>query len=256
MPTNEAKIYTAILIAAILMVLFIVSFVWMLLRHHRNHIRLYKEKLEAEATTLERERRRMANDLHDGFGPLLAGVQLYAGSLQSTIPEDKVLIEKILANIKDALADIHTISNHLLPNVLIRMGLIEGIRDIAKDINRSNKLLVEYKVTLHSTLSTDFTIHVYRIIMEIIANTIKHANAKKLSIVIKERNQVLVLQTRDDGKGYDASRIFIHGSGLGLKNMLSRVELLDGEIFIDTALETGTTYEIEIPIPPYENSKN
>jgi len=256
MPTNETKIYTAILIAAILMVLFIGSFVWMLLRHHAKHISLYKEKLEAEATTLERERRRIANDLHDGLGPLLAGVQLYAGSLKSTIPEDKVLIDKILINIKDALADIHTISNHLLPNVLIRIGLIEGMSDVAKDINRSNKIKIDYKATLHSRLSTEFTIHVYRILMEIITNTIKHANATLLSIQIKERNQVVVIKTIDNGTGYDASRIFTYNTGLGLKNILSRVELLNGVIFINSTPETGTIYEIEIPIPPYEQSNN
>lgn len=256
MPTNETKIYTAILVAAILMVFFIVSFVWMLLLHHAKHIRLYKEKLESETTTLERERRRMANDLHDGLGPLLAGVQLYAGSLQSTIPEDKILVDKILYNIKEALADIHTISNQLLPNVLIRKGLTEGIRDVVKDINRSNKLRIEYNATISSTLNTDFAIHIYRIIMEIIANTIKHANANLLSIYIYEYSQILVIKTTDNGNGYDASTIFFHNSGLGLKSILSRVEFLNGEIFVDSTVEKGTTYEIEIPIQFYELPKN
>lgn len=250
MLTNEKEIYTILLIAAGILVSFIVYFFVTLMKHHRKNIQLYKDKLNSEITVLENERKRMAADLHDDLGPVLAAVKLYASNLQPHSENDKTVINKISVNINEALEHIHTTAYNLLPNVLIRMGLIEAIKDLVKNIQQSGAIEVQLINHIEAIqLPENVNIHIYRVIKEIIGNTIKHAKAKRFSIELFASAKLLTIVTQDDGQGFDADTIFYKKTnGLGLKNILSRVEVIKGEIFVTSSPEKGVNYKIEIPI--------
>jgi two-component system NarL family sensor kinase len=96
-------------------------------------------------------------------------------------------------------------------------------------------------------MNVERAVHIYRIVQEIIHNCLRHADAGLLSIsIVKEKNKLL-LQAVDDGKGFEAEKVIKHGTGHGLSNLLSRVEMLNGYIYIKSKPGSGSSITIEIP---------
>jgi two-component system, NarL family, sensor kinase len=255
MDPYEAKIYTTLLIAAGIMALIIIVFIITILYHHRKGLLLYKQKINAEITTLEAERKRIASDLHDDLGPLLSAVKLQVNSLDVSTPEDQLLIQKAGANMDTILARIRGISNNLIPTVLIRKGLVTAIQNFIDDINLSGKLKVHSQFSEIPRLPPGVEIHIFRMVQEILHNTIKHSGAGVCTIMFKLVQDKLTIDIKDDGKGFNYQHLSQTSLGLGLQNILTRIELLKGELFIDTKPGYGTKYQVEIPIEPqYENT--
>ncbi|MDB5211636.1 MAG: sensor histidine kinase [Sediminibacterium sp.] len=248
MDTNETKTYLALLICAGILVLLIIVYVLSLMKHQRKNVSLYKEKVQAEITALENERRRFVSDLHDDFGPVLSSVKLHVASLSPSSADDEALQKKSLHLINDMLSQIHQIANNLMPNALERKGVVIALKQFADDINSTGKI----KITVSSE-SNDLDvvkkdeIHIYRIIQEAIHNTLKHSKADRMMIDFKNTTQDIRFTIDDNGIGYNYDSSSKNSLGLGLKNIISRVEMLDGEIFIDTAVGKGTHYSIIIP---------
>jgi signal transduction histidine kinase len=248
MDTHETKIYIALLIVGSILVLIFIFYVVSLRKHHRKNVTLYKEKVQAEITTLENERSRFVNDLHDDFGPVLSSVKLHVASISPCSSEDENLQKKSLGLINDMLSQIHQIANNLMPNALERKGVIVALKQFADDINNTGKI----KITV-SAENTELNvvkkneIHIYRIIQEAIHNTLKHSKADRMKIDFKSTSHNIHFTIDDNGVGYNYDSHRKNSLGLGLKNIISRVEMLDGEIFIDTAIGKGTHYSIIIP---------
>jgi signal transduction histidine kinase len=142
------------------------------------------------------------------------------------------------------------ISNDLLPNTLTRKGLIAAIKEAIGNMDKAGNLRIVFTHETLPDIRESAAINLYRIILEIIHNTVKHAHASELKIEIKSANGVLVILTRDDGKGFDYNNAAGEHSGLGLRNMLSRAEILGGEMFIESKSGKGTSYIFEIPLKP------
>ncbi|MES2374130.1 MAG: ATP-binding protein [Bacteroidota bacterium] len=248
MDTNETKIYIALLIFAGILVLLIIVYVLSLMKHQRKNVTLYKEKVQAEITALENERRRFVSDLHDDFGPVLSSVKLHVASLSPSSPDDESLQKKSLHLINDMLSQIHQIANNLMPNALERKGVIIALKQFADDINSTGKIRITVSSeTNELEVVKANEIHIYRIIQEAIHNTLKHAKADRMMIDFKNTAQNIQFTIDDNGVGYNYDSSRKNSLGLGLKNIISRVEMLDGEIFIDTAVGKGTHYAINIP---------
>ena len=248
MDTNETKIYIVLLIFGGTLFALIIVYVLSLMKHQRKNVSLYKEKVQAEINALENERRRFVSDLHDDFGPVLSSVKLHVSSLTATTPEDDALQKKSLVLINDMLSQIHQIANNLVPNALERKGLIIALKQFADDINSTGKIRITVssdKTELHVQKKDE--IHIYRIIQEAIHNALKHSKADRMSVDFKDDAQNTHFTIDDNGVGYDYDARRKNSIGLGLKNIISRVEMLNGEIFIDTAVGKGTHYSIIIP---------
>jgi two-component system, NarL family, sensor kinase len=255
MDTHEAKIYITLLIAAGIMALIIIVFIITILYHHRKGLLLYRQKIDAEITTLEAERKRIASDLHDDLGPLLSAVKLQVNSLDTSSTEDQLLIKKASANMDTILTKIREIANNLVPTVLLRKGLITALQNFIDDINMSGKLKIHSQFSEVPRLPTAIGIHLYRMVQEILNNTIKHSGAEVCTIMFKLEQDKLVVTIKDDGKGFNYQYLSRTSLGLGLQNILSRVELLKGELFIDTRPGHGVQYQVEIPVDiPYETA--
>jgi signal transduction histidine kinase len=219
------------------------------MKHQRKNVSLYKEKIQAEINALENERRRFVSDLHDDFGPVLSSVKLHVSSLTATTPEDDVMQKKSLVLINDMLSQIHQIANNLVPNALERKGLIIALKQFADDINSTTSNI---RITVSSdkaelNVQKKDEIHIYRIIQEAIHNALKHSKADRMSVDFKDDAQNTHFTIDDNGVGYNYDARRKNSLGLGLKNIISRVEMLNGEIFIDTAVGKGTHYSIIIP---------
>jgi signal transduction histidine kinase len=248
MDTYEKQIYIAVLIGASILVLIFVFFVVSLVKHQKKNVTLYKEKVQAEINTLENERSRFVSDLHDDFGPVLSTVKLHIASIGPSSPEDEALQQKSLTLINDMLGQIHRIANNLMPNALVRKGLIIALKQFVDDINNTGKISISVTSTSNElNVAKEDEIHIYRIVQEAIHNTIKHAQARRMNIDFRQVADEVQFTIQDNGVGYNYDSHRKNSLGLGLKNIISRVEMLNGEIFIDTGLGKGTLYSIIIP---------
>ncbi len=248
MDTQEAKVYLAIVIIFGLLVIFLIFFFITLIRHQKKNIQLHKEKIYAEITTLEKERKRISADLHDGLGPLLSTVKFQIKSVEVNEDDDRRMIQSAGKHIDDILIKIREIANDLRPTVLVRAGFARAIEEFAETINISGKIFVSCSMEDDVSFGDkEGEMHLYRITQEIINNSIKHANTLRINVSLKANDKKIFLRISDFGKGFNMQEILKKSNGLGLRNIMSRVEVLKGDIFIDSSLGNGTTYSIEIP---------
>ena len=248
MDAKEAKVYIAILITAGVIAIILVYFIVTILRQQKKNLTLHKEKIQAEINTLESERKRIASDLHDELGPVLSSVRLQLGCLNTEDEEDISIVRKSQEHMDNILQRLREISNDLMPNVLLRKGLVSAISEFANNMSGIHKIHIDFRGEENLSTSNAVNIHLYRIVQEIIHNTIKHAKAQNLAINIQQVNDRIVLQTRDDGIGFDYETLQKKGMGLGLSNMTSRLEILKGNIYNESSPGKGTAYTIEIPL--------
>jgi signal transduction histidine kinase len=135
----------------------------------------------------------------------------------------------------------------MMPGALIEFGLIPAIRELITRINKANQVIIELQLqNMEGRLDESVEITVYRIIQEILNNTIKHANALRAEICLERRNSIITLTIQSDGNPIDKKKIE-HSSGIGWKNIFSRVTILNGKIVIDEGLKDGSIIRITIP---------
>ncbi len=214
---------------------------------------LEKEKQLASVQSFidgeEKERMRIAKDLHDGLNGLLAGTKLQFASLSDDIAEKHK--EKYLLAIKsldNASGEVRRISHNMMPQELLRFGLIEALQSYFNSINTSGRLQIEFQhYGMEERIVQSIELVIYRIILELINNIIKHANASEALVQLNRNEEVLSITVEDDGIGFDTSTSGFK-SGIGMQNLKSRVDFLDGELNIQSSQERGTFVYIEVQL--------
>jgi signal transduction histidine kinase len=247
MDTHETKIYIALLIVAVFLGIFLLFFIITILRHQRRNQELYKEKINAEISTMEKERTRIASDLHDDLGPMLSAVKLLVNDLDLATEEDKATLARTNVYIDDVLLQLRTISNDLVPQALSRKGLVAAVDEFISGLNDKRPMHIDFQYSGDINVPSAKGIHLWRIIHEVIRNADKHAKASSMKIKLEEKTDKLILRLQDDGCGFDSKDLVTVQKGLGLKNIISRVETLKGIIYIESTPLRGTDYSIEIP---------
>ena len=248
MDPKETQIYTAVIIAAIILGIIIFYFFISIIRQQRKNLALQKQSVQLQIASLEKDRARIASDLHDELGPMLSAVKMKINSIEINDPDDEEEIEKTNMHIDDMLKRMREISFNLMPNTLIRKGLVIAIQEFISYIGRDNTLQINFSAGNNIILSEEKTINMYRIVQEIIHNTIKHAKATKLVIQIENIKDKVVLKTADNGVGFDQRKEEVETSGIGLRNLLSRTEMMKGQLFFESKKGKGTAYTFEIPV--------
>ena len=255
MDAHQTTIYIAILITAFIIGSILVFFIISLIRHQRRNNALYKAKILAEITTLENERTRVANDLHDELGPLLSAIKFKLSSIETSLPEDEITMKETSEHIVDIIHRMREISNDLMPNTLLRKGLIYAIDEFIHKVSvpalpgeqtESLQIVFDHPDTLE--LPKEKAINIYRIVQEIIHNTIKHAQASILTLQLTAKENKILLSSEDNGIGFNYSQASKELTGLGLRNLVSRTEIMGGDLFIESQSGKGTIYTIEIPL--------
>lgn len=238
--------YTTILLCSLLAVI-IIFFITSIIRYHRRYIHLQRERITAEIKLLENERKRIATDLHDSLGPLLSTVKLNISSVEVSDPRDKQIIVKSSKYIDEIISSMRQISYDLLPNTLERKGLLEAIREFTDHLGQSGLLTVHVYAMNHISADPDRDIHIFRIVQEIIHNTLKHAEARRLDVGFSEDEKELLLLVHDNGKGFNVEQAR-DSRGLGLKSLEIRTDIMHGSINIRSNPGEGTHYYIRIPV--------
>lgn len=210
----------------------------------RNQERImYSAALEAE----ERERLRMSKELHDGLGPLLSTLKIYFEALEHR-PNDLEIQKRIKNILNDSINSVKEISNNLSPYVLQNLGIIKALRAFVDKIVYSGKLDIQFVSDVEQRFDEKIEITVYRLVTEMLNNTIQHAEANKVFISIDLDDKMLKILYIDDGRGFEPSKVNKKTSGIGLFNMKSRIENMGGKCDIRSAKDEGFKLAAEIDI--------
>ncbi|WP_168796614.1 tetratricopeptide repeat-containing sensor histidine kinase [Cognatitamlana onchidii] len=201
-----------------------------------------------EARTLEKKR--ISEELHDGVLGRLFGTRLSLDSLNmNNTPEAIKTRGQYIEKLKTIEEDIRKVSHELNTDFVSGSGFIDIIKTLVETqtLAYNLKYILEHDDSINwDDMSNKKKIHIYRIIQESLHNIYKHANATKVDVGLKLKNNVIYLTLADNGAGFDVSKA---KSGIGLKNMNSRINEINGEIEITSEITKGTTVSIEIPIP-------
>ncbi|WP_421824824.1 tetratricopeptide repeat-containing sensor histidine kinase [Flagellimonas oceanensis] len=204
----------------------------------QNRITTMNSMIEGQ----EKERARIAKDLHDGLGSLLSSVKSHYIAVTENHSTNKETVDKTEQLIDYACNEVRRISHNMVPHTLAVSGLRDGIKDLADRLTIDN-----YEVTLEINklpkLDATKEAMVYRLVQEIVSNIKKHAKAKSIFIQLYAHNEQVFLTVEDDGVGFNPQQSK-NKEGLGLKNIESRVAYLNGEIDWDSEEGRGTTINI------------
>ena len=248
MSPQEKDLYKFILIIAVVLGIIIAYFIFSIIRQQRRTLSLNQEKILAEIATLENERRRIASDLHDEIGPLLSAVKLQINSVESEDSDDKMLINKSSTQIDEIISKMREISNNLMPNTLVRKGLVSALDEFISTLNKTNQLKINFSADSDIKLNKEKEVNIYRMVQEIIHNTIKHARATELNIRLQTKDNDLILITEDNGIGFNFDSRLKENTGLGLRNLSSRTEVMGGTYHFYSQSGKGTKYVFELPL--------
>lgn len=205
-------------------------------------IAIQKERLAALLEGEERERTRIARELHDGVSQLLGALKMNLHASGVDDPQSLDLLD-------NGIQEIRSISHNLLPKQLSNQGLIAALQSMVDLVKGSDTLQVSLTYNENSEPRDELTrVNIYRICQELLTNAIKHAKATKIQFDVKFSNSVLTLTYSDNGVGMSQTQV-AKAEGIGWKNMLSRVELLGGKM-THISSEQGLSLRFNFPHPP------
>lgn len=250
-------------ISFIIIFIVLLALLLYVLKQRNNHLKqretlhlleIDKERQNSKISTLtalldgqEKERARLARDLHDGLGGLLSSTKLQLTYLNEKIDTSaKNDMSKSIHQLDGAVDELRRVAHNLMPDLLVKYGLEEALKEYA--IRMSNEQLdVDAQfLSYTNSLDKERQLLVYRIIQELVNNAIKHANASQIIIQVAEDTTDYHITVEDDGNGFDTKNKNLLQSA-GLHNINSRVEFLKGILNIHSEIDLGTSVEFQFP---------
>jgi two-component system, NarL family, sensor kinase len=200
----------------------------------------------------EQERTRLAKDLHDGLGGMLSGIKYSFNTMKGNMVmtnDNAQAFERSMDMLDSSIKEMRRVAHNMMPEALVRFGLDTALKDFCNEIQQSGALHISYQSIGLENVIIDQTISItiYRIVQELINNTMKHAVAKNAIVQITKSDNQLSVTVEDDGKGFDTA-IINNPVGMGWSNITNRVEFLKGKLDIDSQRGKGTSVHIEINI--------
>ncbi|GEP97357.1 tetratricopeptide repeat-containing sensor histidine kinase [Chitinophaga cymbidii] len=256
--SRNAWLMTWLLASACIFLLIVTVFALLYYRSHKKlsarkiaeaeqqkQLELTKAILEGE----ERERQRLARDLHDGLGGMLAGVKMNLSGtvegLPGTVPGKARLIQ-IIQQLDNSVNELRGIARNMMPESLLNFGLETALKDMC-ELNTVPGLDIHFEALgVQPDLPEKTQIVIYRIAQELLANAIKHSGASKIILQCSQNQHMFYLAIEDNGKGFDPQ--MNKKAGLGWNNIRNRVDFLKGKMEVDSVPGEGTTINIELNV--------
>lgn len=210
---------------------------------HQQHI------LQTSINAQEAERTRIAQDLHDAVSARLNVISLTANVLleDPKVPrEQKTALHHIVEVTASTLESSREIAHHLMPAIFDKFGLKAAFEELFEDFTKSKQLHINYSIDDLSVLDKPGELHLFRIVQELINNSVRHGKATVLSLKSTREEQRFTIRYQDNGIGFnpDASG---KNTGIGLQNIKSRVAILNGALHIKSHPDQGSTFTLTIP---------
>ena len=203
------------------------------------------ELIKASISGQDMERQRISQELHDSIGGNLAAIKLQVNHLSAS---DFSNVQKISLQLDETYQQVRSISHSLLPKKFSQNKFLEVVDSYLKNISEASQLkiaFIPYPKKEINELNEDIQIEVFKMIQELLTNTIKHAKASEVEIQLNYIENILNLLFEDNGIGFETEN---HSKGIGFINLESRIHKLKGSFVIDSKLKRGTIVNIEIPI--------
>lgn len=220
-------------------------------QEEKRNLQIEKQNdlLRAILETQESERKRLAEDLHDSVGQVLSAVKLNLHRLNKTCAADEKAVPLLSSTrnlIDECIQEIRSIIQNVRPPLLTDFGLAEALNDLCIKIQRTTGITVsfDYEHNLQR-FNPEIEVTLYRIIQELFGNTLKHAQATAVQVILRIEENGLHLTFKDNGLGFD---LLETKNGSGLKNMQSRTDFILGQIKITSQPKQGMTAEIKVPV--------
>ncbi|MBU0763974.1 MAG: sensor histidine kinase [Bacteroidetes bacterium] len=212
--------------------------------------KLETDMLESVMAGQEAERRRIAREIHDGIGPALSTIKM---NLESSCQDENFADDNSITQYKHSIelldsvtTELRSISHDLLPAVLEDYGLRHGLESLCEKITGSGKMNAVFFSTLSDErLNSKLELGIYRIAQELINNAVKYSMAEKIMVQLIKYESSILFMVEDNGKGFDSGK---KPGGIGLVNIRTRVNTLEGTFSLDTLPGKGVTATVEIPL--------
>jgi two-component system, NarL family, sensor kinase len=243
-------------IAALSLVLF--GFTFYKKREAQNKLALQKEVLHQQEIATkavleaeEKERQRIARDLHDGVGQVMSAAKMNLSAFENELnfkdEHQKMQFEKVINLVDEGCKEVRHVSHQMMPNALLKAGLSSAIKEFIDKIDSKTLKVNLYTEGLNERLDNNIETVLYRVIQECVNNVIKHSGANILEISLIKDIDGISATVEDNGKGFD-SKLNINNEGIGLKNIRTRIEYLKGTVDFDSAEGKGTLVAIHVPV--------
>ena len=250
---KKQKIFIIIIGLCILTAIMIYFFFQNAKLKQKNKLNKIRSKLQLNVINAtfdgkEIERKKIASLLHDSISSKLssAGLQLSAFSTITKIDSEE--IKKTKEILKEVHDEIRNLSHELSPSLLAKFGLYHAIQDLC---DKNSNIFIEFKhsiaIDLKQRYNEEFETKLYQIISELFNNILKHSKASKALITIDEVNNELIIIIEDNGKGFKTTKS-TSNEGFGLTQIRARVYSMNGEIYINSIVDTGTLITLKVPI--------
>jgi two-component system NarL family sensor kinase len=200
----------------------------------------------------EEERTRVARDLHDGLGGLLSGIKLTLNSVKGNVilPEESAMtFTRALTQLDGAISEMRRVAHSMMPETLVRFGLIDALNDFCEGISTSGQLNVVMQDFGFDKKRLDSSVEIvlYRVVQELLNNVLKYAQATEAQVQLTWVDNHVSLTVEDNGKGFDVSKLE-QNKGAGMRNVQARVDYLNGKLDIQSTPDEGTSILVEIVV--------
>ncbi|WP_439505606.1 tetratricopeptide repeat-containing sensor histidine kinase [Sediminibacterium sp.] len=199
----------------------------------------------------EKERKRIATDLHDGIGQLMSAAYMNLQALKSELGKNNLfessLLDKSLTLVNESCKEVRQVSHNMMPNALLLKGLVNAVQEFIGQINQHSLKINLATEGLKDGIPTHIEAVLYRVIQESVQNVIKHANASVLDISISKSTDGIDVMIEDNGIGFNINEL-TPSNGIGLSNIKSRIQYLEGTVEWNTSKNNGTLVAIFIPL--------
>ena len=231
--------------------------------NHINDLNAQREQLSKQLLTTvlrteERSRSQFAKELHDGMGPLLSSAKMSLSAISTANMDEhqREILQNSRFVIDEAIRSVREISNNMSPQVLMDFGLSQGIRNFISRIKSLHNIDIVFDTNLHDVrFNSDIEVVLYRVVCEFINNSFKHSQCSKIEVSLMQDGSVLRLRYNDNGKGFNIKTTNVSG-GMGLSNITSRINSLNGTLKIMSNEGRGMQALVEINTKPEEKKTN
>ncbi|WP_293307658.1 tetratricopeptide repeat-containing sensor histidine kinase [Pedobacter sp. UBA5917] len=208
----------------------------------REEIRLRNAMLQGQ----EVERYRVARDLHDGLGNVLAVVKFNLWQFAKEKPAAE--LDEITHQLDHSINELRRIAHGMMPEMLLNIGLEAAVKDLCESLTSDNLEIDCQLINIKNTIPQQTQVSIYRIIQELLTNVVKHAQAKNVLLQCTQHKNIFFITLEDDGRGFNNDQQK-GKAGIGLNNIKSRVAYLNGKIEIGTRIsQPGTSINIELNV--------
>ncbi|MCY7349075.1 MAG: sensor histidine kinase [Cytophagaceae bacterium] len=267
--SDEGEVKILILAGAIVMVL-MAAFIVLFLAHYqqkqmkqRELLRRLDEQhqrelLEASLQSQEAERRRIAVDLHDDVGTMLSATRMSLSRANKHLgenPEAEAIMQQTRELLEETVNNVRRISQELLPSTLDQLGLVAALEEFIAKLHQTPpegkpELLIDFHHEgLGQRLDKDIELAIYRVAQELVHNSLRHAQATRIEVLVMRQASRLLLTVSDNGVGFDLETTRQRNqSGLGLKNIESRLNIINGRVIFDVLPGKGTYVIVDVPL--------